>query len=484
MKRYGALPPLVAVESALIHTTSRTKRGRSSRDDQPNEDDDIPEPSSAVSAATATSATPHDFASLILQANEHIKQQPDEADTYATLIKPEVVKSEIDPGRVAYLEEFSNLSLLIHDYDEPVSGVHYPLPKSGNDSIELSTQMNEVELQILEKRGALSLPPRELCDELVHAYFEWVAPIVPLIDQSRFMRQYKDPKNPPSILLMQAILLAGSRVCTTDMLMDSNGSPIPAATLFYKRAKALYDADYEQDRVIIVQALILMGWYWEEPGTVTKNVFYWNGLAVAIAQGFGMHRSAANSKLSTADKKLWKRIWWTLFTRDRSVAVALGRPALINLNDSDVEMICEDDFFEEGSNKSSCVRIQFFVQYVKLCEIMDLVLLQNYSISARARQYNAMALTQCDMALAHWLQNCPKALKWDPSRYSFWSAYLNTIFQTTICLLHRAHLPPDPSPQTHTSLSRSPAFHAANTITAIAEILMAHDELRYCPPFM
>jgi hypothetical protein len=34
---------------------------------------------------------------------------------------------------------------------------------------------------------------------------------------------------------------------------------------FYKRAKALYDANYEDDRVTIVQALILMGWYWEGP---------------------------------------------------------------------------------------------------------------------------------------------------------------------------------------------------------------------------
>jgi hypothetical protein len=34
---------------------------------------------------------------------------------------------------------------------------------------------------------------------------------------------------------------------------------------FYKRAKALYDANYEDDRVTIVQALVLLGWYWEGP---------------------------------------------------------------------------------------------------------------------------------------------------------------------------------------------------------------------------
>ena len=80
------------------------------------------------------------------------------------------------------------------------------------------------------------------------------------------MKQYQDAKNPPSLLLLQAILLAGSRVCTNPQLMDANGSTTPAALTFYKRAKALYDANYEDDRVTIVQALVLMGWYWEGPG--------------------------------------------------------------------------------------------------------------------------------------------------------------------------------------------------------------------------
>lgn len=429
---------------------------------------------------------PSDFASLILQADEHIKQQPDIAPQYATLIKQEVADSEIDdPGRVAYLAEFSDMSLLVHDYDEPEGGgVHYPLPKTENNSMDISTKMNQVELQILEKRGALSLPPKVLSDELVHAYFKWVAPIVPMVNETRFMHQYQDPKNPPPILLMQTILLAGSRVCTTEMLMDSNGSPIPAATLFYNRAKALYDADYEQDRVTIVQALILMGWYWEEPGKVTKNVFYWNGLATTIAHGCGMHRNPKNSKLSPSDQKLWKRIWWTLFTRDRSVAVALGRPPHINLADSDMELLTEDDFIEDDNISPNSLHTQFFLQYVEICKIMDLVLLQNYSISARARSYNAMALTQCDMALAEWFQNCPMEIRWDPSRYNFWSAYLHCMYQTTICLLHRAHLPPAPPSTIFTSLARSPAFHSAHRLTSLIEYLVAHRELRYAPPFM
>ena len=368
-------------------------------------------------------SSPYDFASLVLQADQQIKQQPDDDELYAKIVKPKETKFEIeDPGRVAYLEEFSNMALLVKEYQGP-AGVHYPLPKITNNST-ISTRMNGIELEILQIRGALSLPPKELCDELVQAYFEWIAPVVPIINRTSFMQRYHDPGNPPSLLLMHAILLAGSRVCTTPLLLDSNGSTIPAATLFYQRAKALYDADYEEDRVTLVQALILMGWYWEDPGRVPKNVFYWNGLAATVAQGCGMHRSTKQSRLSVADQRLWTRIWWTLYSRDRSVAVALGRPAHINLEGSDIEMVCEDDFIEVEDVQPNAAHVQFFLQYVKLCEIMDLVLFQNYSISPKAQQRNAMALTQCDLALAEWLQYCPAELRWDQSRYDFWSAYL------------------------------------------------------------
>jgi hypothetical protein len=429
-------------------------------------------------------ATPDDFATLILQADHHIKQQ-DDTSMYARLVNPiEEPDTPIeDPGRVAYLQEFSNMSLIV-DGLQGRHGVHHPLPKFQQE-LTLPTAVNEVELNILHQRGALILPPKKLCDELVHAYFEWVAPVVPIINKAQFMKRYQDPSNPPSIFLMQAILLAGSRVCTSELLMDSNGSPIPAARLFYNRAKALHDADYELDRVATVQALILMGWFWEDPAVVTKNVYYWNGLAVSVAHGSGMHRTTKRSRLSEADQKLWKRIWWTLYTRDRSVAVALGLLTHINTADCDVEDLCEEDFEEADGVKPNPVHVQFFLEYIKICQIVDKVLLQNYSIiSARARRQKAIALTECDQALADWHQNCAKEVRWDPQRYCFWSAYLHCNYQTAICLLHRAHLPSAPAPYLYNSLMQSPAFYAARIITSIVGSLMAHNELRYVPPFM
>lgn len=119
-----------------------------------------------------------------------------------------------------------------------------------------------------------------------------------------------------------------------------------------------------------------------------------------------------------------------MFTRDRSVAVALGRPVHINTDDSDVEMVTEDDFIEDELDQPAKyppnnVHVQFFLQYVRLCEIMGLVLSQQYSVASKARRQNAIDLTHSDMALADWLQNCPKEVYWEKPSHNFWSALLH-----------------------------------------------------------
>ncbi|KAL6920768.1 hypothetical protein FSST1_004794 [Fusarium sambucinum] len=421
------------------------------------------------------------------------KEEVDNGTYLDIVMKPKFTRAPItEAGRVAYLGESSNLTLLVHDRQGSADVVHYPLPENVRGSRARLTELDNIEIDILHQRGAFLLPPRTLCDELIDAYFKWVHPIVPVINRTRFMRQYRDPKNPPSLLLLQSVLLAGTRACNNHQLMDANGSTTPAALTFYKRAKALYDANYEDDRVTIVQSLLLMGWYWEGPEDVTKNVFYWSRVATIVAQGSGMHRSVEQSQLSRADKRLWKRIWWSLFTRDRSVAVALGRPVHINLDDADVEMLTEDDFIEDEADRASeyppdPIHVQFFLEYVKLCEIMGLVLSQQYSVASKGLKRNAIDLTHSDMALADWLQNCPKIVYWEMPRHHFWSALLHSNYYTTLCLLHRAHMPPggssrlpDPSPYP----SRNIAFQAAAMITSIVENLAAHDQLRYCPAFV
>ena len=111
--------------------------------------------------------------------------------------------------------------------------------------------------------GALELPSRATCDETFDAFFRWTAPLVPILNKSEFMSSYRDSQNQPSMLLMQAVLAAGSTVVSgLDMAQDSVPS-LPSAVTYFGRARMLYEANYEINPVTLIQSLILMGWYWE-----------------------------------------------------------------------------------------------------------------------------------------------------------------------------------------------------------------------------
>ncbi|KAG4432030.1 hypothetical protein IFR05_012494 [Cadophora sp. M221] len=235
--------------------------------------------------------------------------------------------------------------------------------------------LDPIEIGILHQKGAFELPAQDVQDELISLFFTWVAPIVPIIQEADFLRRYRDPLNPPSLLLLQSIFVSVSRFPRKE-LGDSGGNPRTDSKTFFKKAKALYDAGYEQDQVTIVQSLVLMGWYWHGPQDVTENgLFYYSRLAIAVAQDCKMDRSAELTNLTQSQRRLYKRIWWTLFTRDRTVTVAYGRPVGIQLDHSNVDPITEDDFVEEGYTPNP-LHIQFFLQYIELTKILHMSMLR------------------------------------------------------------------------------------------------------------
>ena len=93
-------------------------------------------------------------------------------------------------------------------------------------------------------------------------------------------------------------------------------------------------------------------------------------------------------------------------------------------------MLTEEDFIDDDGDRpaefiADPVHVEFFLHYVKLCEIMGLVLSQQYSVACKRRKHNALDLMHSDMALADWLQNCPKEVFWVKDQHHFWSALLH-----------------------------------------------------------
>lgn len=386
---------------------------------------------------------------------------------------------------MAFLGSSSNVNLLFEPQEEGES-FHYKLPGYHQNAPKFNELDNE-ELEILKFRGAFLLPSRDLCDQIIEAYFEKIHPTLPILNRSQFMRRYNNPSNPPSLLLLQAILLAGSRVCNSPALLDDQGSADLASFTFYKRAKALFDANYESDPITVVQSVILLGWWWEGPEDVTKNSFYWTRVALSIAQGFGLHRSVENSNMPLGTKRTWKKMWWSLFLRDRWSAIALGRPVLINLEDSDVSMLTEDDFIEDEPDMPALfpinrVQVLAFIHSVKLSEIMGMVLRQQFSVNAEIsrRQNKVPVVSHCDMAMGSWMSNLPPELKFsvkDKGNHNFFVALLHAQYYTVLCLVHRSNILRKGHPSDHPYPSWGIAFQAAHMISRIFENLLEYEEV-------
>jgi Fungal specific transcription factor domain len=164
------------------------------------------------------------------------------------------------------------------------------------------------EVAFLRARGYYDLPPPHVQTELIRTYFAVVQPTFPVVDRVEFAKSY-DSQSPPSLLLLQAMFMVAATHISFQFILDAGfKSRHEAKRTFYRRAKGLFDADYEPNRTVNIQAAFLMQFWWESP-LAQKDACYWLNCAISLAQGCGMHRCTQKSGLSPSDRKLWRRIW-------------------------------------------------------------------------------------------------------------------------------------------------------------------------------
>lgn len=388
------------------------------------------------------------------------------------------------------------------------SSISLMAQKIGQNHVELTEDLFEmsdnssldlVELEILKLRGAFLLPGPELAHDLIELYFEHVHPLMPVINRTEFMRKFNDPNDSPSLMLLQAVLLCGLRVLNNPLLFDNRGLSDLASLTFFRRAKALYETNYESDPVSIVQTVLLIGSYWEGPEDVTRNSYYWTRVGVGLAQGFGFHRDISLSpRLSAPEKKIWRRIWWCLFEKDRNVAIAFGRPATIDLTDCDVPMLTMDDFDESDPENGMVLpyplnetQALYFIHLVKLAEITGIIIKHQYTVKAeQMKRVNKFSVIQrCDMLMGIWFTNLPEQLQFsltDSLKQNFYACLLNAQYYNRLYLVHRANLlrmarSSSTNPNNYKYPSWGISFQSARMISIVSKIILDKGSLKYCP---
>ncbi|EME49111.1 C6 transcription factor-like protein [Dothistroma septosporum NZE10] len=399
----------------------------------------------------------------------------------------------------------------------------------------LPPKLDPQDIVYLEKKGALTIPAPGLRDELLKSFVEFIYPYMPLLNVHDLVATIdrNDGTSSVSLLLFQAIMFSG--IATVDIrYLKSAGYATrrDARRDFFQRTRLLYDFDIEIDRISLIQSLLLMTYWYETPDD-QKDSHHWMGIAVSLSHTIGLHRNPEKSiAMDSARKKLWKRIWWSTYMRDRLVALGMRRPTRIKNTDFDVPMLDISDFeiavLSEGPSciPADCKPLRnadlqrqlavMCIESAKLCICMSHVLSVQYSVlnnnhgvsSEEGSTKTTMRLVakwdpevdevqNCDKELQVWKEELPEEAQYvvaswhdvDSGNESIVlnRSLLHMIYNATLSALHRPQVLPSTAMPARTAQSdmlehsRKAVRLAAAEITSIAYGLFNFDMVRFLP---
>lgn len=343
-------------------------------------------------------------------------------------------------------------------------------------------------------KDAFVMPPPGVSDALVDAYFLHVHPLFPVLDRDSFYLGYRDCRSAPSILLIQAICLVGSHVSTFD-----NVQALKMA--FFRRAKALVDGRYDEDRMHLVQAALLMTWFSDGGDDVCANAWWWIGVAARTAIGLGsepvflhlptvhgrltvclVHRDVTHSKMPPSDKRTWRRIWWCLVQFDALVSLSLGRPRAVDLDECDVPELTLDDF----DSSITPTHAIYVMQNTKLCVIISDLLRQMFSMNARkCGVLDRGGLHRIDDALAEWSIALPHEMRQNAihnANAGICPMLLQLTYNTALLQMHRAAIMSSETVDTTLGTVNNDGVcaEASSRILSIFQHFQSRSALTYC----
>ncbi|KAH6999431.1 fungal-specific transcription factor domain-containing protein [Ilyonectria destructans] len=208
-------------------------------------------------------------------------------------------------------------------------------------------------------KGALSLPDVDCQNALLRSYFEFTYPYMPALDLSHFLQilDARDGKSGQiSLFLFQAILFAGAAHVNMNYLRAAGFTTRKQALKeLFQRARLLYDFNYESDRLVLVQGLLLMS-LWYETTEEHRNTWHWIDVAVSQAFVAELHRDSVDSSRCSKDRKLRRRVWWSCFIRDQLTSLGMKRLPRIRDGEYNVSMLTDDDFEIKRTQDDYCMK--------------------------------------------------------------------------------------------------------------------------------
>ncbi|KAG6890946.1 hypothetical protein C0995_000903 [Termitomyces sp. Mi166 len=311
-------------------------------------------------------------------------------------------------------------------------------------------------VQVLPGPEEVEFPERDLADKLITAYFARFHFLMPVLDKPSFLHQYNlimDNLKDHILIRSQAAFLSvlfAVFSCAAHLVQDSR-----------------LTAGQSTDDGGMGMAWILLG------------------QAVRTGQDLGLHRSPRRLLITSIEKETRRKVWWGVYTLDRMLALALGRPLGINDSDCDVEQPVEvdDDYLPDYFNGATMSQrhpslMTGAVALNHLYEIGGRVLRQVYALDICRDQLEPdkkaelqRTVESLDNELTKWCEDLPAVFKSqsETDEQVSMGAVLCSHYYSILTTLHRNLLPVKrDQPQPVTAKSTIKAVSSARSCIRLA----------------
>ncbi|ORY23135.1 fungal-specific transcription factor domain-domain-containing protein [Naematelia encephala] len=237
---------------------------------------------------------------------------------------------------------------------------------------------------------------------------------------------------------------------------------------YLSRAKALLAVELEKpSNVPAIQGMMILGQRESSCGNASQGWMY-TGMAFRAMRDLGIHLDCSRlpifgfGTLSAEDREIRRRLFWSAFTWDKTISLALGRmPTFMAWQDVSPSPIVDnnedndewrphfyDDLIPEDMRSYPVQKSWMttnYRQFAKLCELIQSIIVRLYD--GRPQRAETLSyVASMRGKLQAWYDQCPESVKLDTNRLPehcppphIFST--NTLYRATWILLYRIFLP-------------------------------------------
>ncbi|KAM6512095.1 hypothetical protein FALCPG4_017078 [Fusarium falciforme] len=320
------------------------------------------------------------------------------------------------------------------------------------------------------------LPPPALVEELVQEYFQTFHPFCPIVDRGQLLESMAN--GTVSQVLLHAMLFVASIHCEVRILHRLGyNSRIEAEDDLFTKARIAFDSDEETDRISALLSSYLLH-YWSGSPNKSRDSLWWMAGTVRLAQCMGMHRTTRHTQIPCAMGRMWRRIWWLLYIRDRQLSMSLGKPMIINDQDCDTKPLTAQDMPDESPET-----IAYAVAQAQLSVVVSSI--QRACLVPANRFCSSdypQVLLNIGSMMEEWYRGVPPMLRDARGSRTQLGILLSMVYHFyRIILYQSAQRLVSYPPTDQLQVSNRVIMEAAEAMTVLTEASVTHSEARFFP---